>query len=72
MIANGLHVHIYNPQSETFLSMDVSGIGLGAVLTQLQNGKEVTICYAVHILTPRKCNNSTGDREALAAVWGCE
>ncbi len=70
MIADGLKVHIYDPNCQTFLSTDASNVGLGAILTQRQNDKEITICCAAHTLMPRERNYSTGEREALAAVWG--
>ncbi len=72
MIAVRLKVHIYDPNCQTFLSTDASNVGLGAVLTQRQNGKEITICCVAHTLMHRECNYSTGECEALAAVWGCE
>ncbi len=72
MIVDGLKVYIYNPRNETFLSTDASSVGLGAILTQMQDGKEVTICCSANTLTPHEWNYSTGECEALAAVCGCE
>ncbi len=72
MIADGLKVYIYNPRSKTFLSTNANSVGLGAILMQMQDGKEVTICCTVHTLMPHERNHSTGECEVLAAVWGCE
>ncbi len=54
MIVDGLKVHIYDLNCKTFLSTDVSNVGLGAVLLQMQKGKETTICCAAHTLMQRK------------------
>ncbi len=37
---------------QTFVSSDASDRGIGAVLTQIQNGKEKPISYASRLLTP--------------------
>jgi len=63
---------VFNPNCETILTTDASKVGLGAVLSQLQDGKERPIAFAAHTLIQRERNYSTPERECLACVWGCE
>ncbi|MCP4489745.1 MAG: hypothetical protein GY820_20880, partial [Gammaproteobacteria bacterium] len=72
LVQDKLNVFIFDPNCATFLTTDASDVGLGAVLSQLQNGKEVPISFASHTLSPRERNFATNEREALACVWGCE
>ena len=52
------------------LYVDASDEGLGMVLGQHQNGKEVVISYAGRSLYPAEKNYSVTEREALAVVDG--
>ena len=56
----------------TKLSTNVSPVGLGAVLTQVQEGQERAIAYASRALTGAERRYSQTEREALGLVWGCE
>ena len=52
------------------LYTDASNLGLGAILSQKQEGKERIICCASRTLTPSEVNYSTTKKECLALVWG--
>ncbi len=67
-----MQLSIFDPNCLTILTTDASDVGLGAVLSQMQNDKEVSIAFASHTLSPAERNYATNHREALAAVWGCE
>ncbi|RUA05255.1 MAG: hypothetical protein DSY43_04955 [Gammaproteobacteria bacterium] len=57
---------------ETKLTTDASPVGLGAVLTQVQNGTERVVAYASRSLTGVEQRYSQTEKEALGIVWGCE
>ena len=51
---------------------DTGPHGLGAVLTQLQDGEWRVIAYASRNLTDAERRCSQTEKEALALVWPCE
>ncbi len=51
------------------LQTDASDTGLGAVLSQVQEGEEHPILYISRKLTPAKENYATVEKEALAIKW---
>jgi len=52
------------------LDSDASSVGLGAVISQMQNGKEVVIVYASRSLSNAERNYDTTKRELLAVTYG--
>lgn len=52
--------------------MDTNDVGLGAQLSQVQEGREVPIQFASHMLFPRERNFATNEGEALACLWAAE
>ena len=67
-----LKVHLFDPAAPTILTTDASDVGVGAMLSQVQNGKEVPIAFASSTLTPAQRNYSASEKEAWAVVWACE
>ena len=60
---------------DTEVIVDASPVGLGAVLAQVDpNNKSDrrVICFASRLLTQTERRYSQCEKEALAAVWGCE
>ena len=53
---------------EFILATDASDVGLGYVLGQIQNGKEVAIAYGGRKLLPAEKNYSVTEKEALGVV----
>src|SRR3954447_16006729 len=51
------------------LYTDASAFGLGAILSQKQEGKEVVIAYASHGTNPAQRNYGATQLELLAVVW---
>ncbi len=62
----------FNPNLQTFLTTDASDVGLGAVLSQLQNGMDRPIAFAAKTLLSSERNYSTPEREALGYVFGAQ
>ena len=54
---------------EFILYTDASSHSLGAVLAQIQNGREVVIAYSSRVLTAPEKNYFITENEALAVLW---
>jgi hypothetical protein len=62
----------FSVDCKTRIVADASPYGLGAILTQLQNGQWRVIAYASRSLTDVERRYSQTEKEALALVWSCE
>ena len=51
---------------------DASPVGLGAVLTQLQDGLWRVISYASRSLSDVECRYSKTEKKTLGLVWACK
>ncbi len=72
LIAKNLRVYIFDPAAPTTVTTDASDVGLGAVLSQVQSGRDVPIAFASRSLSPTERNYAANEREALGCVWACE
>ena len=62
----------YDPNAETNILVDASPYGLGAILTQKQQGEFKPIAYGSRALTETESRYSQTEREALAVIWACQ
>uniref|UniRef100_A0A5S6QPA8 RNA-directed DNA polymerase n=1 Tax=Trichuris muris TaxID=70415 RepID=A0A5S6QPA8_TRIMR len=60
----------FDMANSTILTCDASPYGLGAVFSQIQNGRETTIAFASRTLTRSERNYAQIGRETLALIWG--
>ena len=72
MAAEKLSLYIFDANAETIVTTDASDVGIGAVLSQIQNRREVPIAFASHCLSPTERKYASNEREALACVWAVE
>lgn len=62
----------FDPTDHTILVTDASGVGLGAVLVQIHQGRTRIISYASRSLSETEQRYPPIEKEALAIVWGVE
>lgn len=62
----------FSMKDPIFVTCDASGVAVGAVLSQLQEGCEKPIAFASRVLSEQERKYSVAEREALACIWACE
>ena len=72
LIARCVTLRLFDPQLPVIVSTDASSYGLGAVLIQVENGRDYPVAFASRTLSSAERNNSVGEKEALSCVWACE
>ncbi len=60
----------FQESADVTLHCDASLLGIGCVLSQIQNGREVVIAFASRALTPTEYKWSIAERECLAVIFG--
>ncbi|KAL0158778.1 hypothetical protein M9458_046854, partial [Cirrhinus mrigala] len=71
-LASATTMSYFDPTKDTELVVDASPVGLGAILSQMQNGQKCIIAYASRALSDVEKRYSQTEREALAIVWSFE
>lgn len=61
---------LFDPTKELILSVDSSSYGVGAILSQMSNGKEYPIAFESATLNAAQRNYSQLEKEALACIFG--
>lgn len=72
VLCNGSVLGFFDPGNDTILIVDASPVGLGAVLVQLNKGKEQIISFASKSLSDVERRYCQTEREALSIVFGVE
>ena len=62
----------FDPNADTYVTTDASGVALGAQLSQVIDGVEPPVAFASKTLSETERKYSTGEREALACIYACE
>ena len=62
----------FNPKAETLLTTDASVLGIGAEVSECQDGGTVKpVVFASRTLSVAERKYGTGELEALACIWAC-
>jgi hypothetical protein len=72
LVSQNLTLSMFDPNLDVIVTTDSSSYGLGAVLSQMNKGREITVACASRTLSKAERNYSVGEKEALACVWACE
>ena len=59
-------------RTETILTTDASSLGIGGVLSQLQDGVEKPIYFVSRKLKPNETKYSSSELETLDVLWCVE
>ena len=62
----------FDTENNSYIYVDASPVGLGAILVQEEGSKKSTVAYASRSLTEVEQRYSQTEREALAVIWACE
>jgi hypothetical protein len=71
-LANASTLAYFDVNAKTQVIADVSPVGLGAVLVQIQGEDYKIICYASRSLSNIKRRYSQTEKETLGLDWACE
>lgn len=70
LIINAPALKPYTDNAMSYITVNASNLGLGAILSQMVEGIENTVAFASQKLSTAEKNYSTIEKEALACVWG--
>ncbi|CAI7886383.1 unnamed protein product [Closterium sp. NIES-54] len=68
-VKSGAVLKLPNGKAPFVLYTDWSSVGMGAVLSQLEEGQEKVVAFASRTCNPAEANYSSYEGEGLAAVW---
>ena len=71
LLTNAPVLAFYDPNAETNILVDASPHGIGAILTQTQQGEFKPIAYGSRGLTETESRHIQTERETLAVIWAC-
>ena len=68
LVCTELKLALFDPECHTIVSFYGSHVGIGGVLSQIQNGREVSVTFGHHTLDARQGKYSTPEIDGLGAV----